>query len=62
MPGRKYDDACIAFLCCRCRNRRIDLGKELVENVEGRDHLELSEVETIAWAELYETEHDALRK
>ena len=29
---------------------------------QSRDHLELTEVQTIAWADLYETEQDALSK
>jgi hypothetical protein len=40
----------------------VHVAKPLVENVESREHLELTEVETIAWADLYETEQDALRK
>lgn len=40
----------------------VHVAKPLVENVQGRDHLELTEVRTIAWAELYETEQDARRK
>ena len=40
----------------------VHVAKALVENVQGRDHLELTDVQTIAWAELYETEQDALRK
>jgi|SRR5215472_12151517 len=39
----------------------VHVAKPLVENVESRDHLEPTEVETIAWAELYRTEEDALR-
>ena len=34
----------------------VHVAKPLVENVESRDHLELTGVQTIAWAELYETE------
>jgi hypothetical protein len=40
----------------------VHVAKPLVENVESRDHLESTDVQTIAWAELYETEQDALRK
>jgi len=40
----------------------VHLAAPLVENVELRDRLELSEVRTIAWAELYRTEEDARRK
>jgi len=40
----------------------VHVAKPLVENVESRDHLERTEVETIAWAELYRTEDDAVRK
>lgn len=40
----------------------VHVAKPLVENVESRDHLESTEIQTIAWAELYETEQDALRK
>ncbi len=40
----------------------VNVAKPLVENVQSRDHLELTEVRTIAWAELYKTEQDALRK
>jgi len=40
----------------------VHVAKPLVENVQGRDYLELTEVQTIAWAELYETEQDGLRK
>ena len=39
----------------------MHIAKALVENVQSRDHLELTEVQKIAWAELYETEQDALR-
>ena len=40
----------------------VHVAKPLVENVQSRDHLELTEVRTIAWAELYKTEQDAVRK
>jgi hypothetical protein len=40
----------------------VHVVKPLVENVQSRDHLELTEVRTIAWAELYKTEQDALKK
>ncbi len=40
----------------------VHVAKPLVENVQSRDHLEWSEVQNIAWAELYKTEQDALKK
>ena len=40
----------------------VRVAKPLIENVQSRDHLELTEVQTIAWADLYETEQDALSK
>lgn len=37
----------------------VHVAKPLIENVESRDCLEIVEVETIAWAELYPTEDEA---
>ena len=33
----------------------VHVTKPLVKNVRGPDHMELTEVQTIAWAELYES-------
>ena len=40
----------------------VHVAKPLVENVESRDRLESTEVQTIARAEVYKTEKDAIRK
>jgi hypothetical protein len=40
----------------------VHVAKPLAESVERRDFLEMTEVETIAWAELYRTEDEARRQ